>query len=120
MTYATAIAIPDPLNHCRKLGIKLASPRAGIAKSCGVGYRCSWELTLLWLWRRMEAAALIRPPRLELPHTTGTALKGEKKKIFLKIMSHWIVYPLIFSCMSCLYILEISPLLVTLENGQKI
>ena len=32
---------------------------SGIAMSCGIGRRCCWDPTLLWLWCRLAAAALI-------------------------------------------------------------
>ena len=35
---------------------------------------------LLWLWRRSEAAALIRLLAWELPYAEGTALKTKKKR----------------------------------------
>ena len=33
----------------------------GIAVSCGVGCRCGSDPSLLWLWRRLAAVALIYP-----------------------------------------------------------
>ena len=33
---------------------------------------------LLWLWRRLEATALIRPLAWEPPYASDAALKGEK------------------------------------------
>ena len=39
----------------------------------------------LWLWRRLGAAALIRPLAWELPYATGVALKRKKKNLFLGI-----------------------------------
>ena len=47
--------------------------------SCGVGHRCSLDPTLLWLWCRLAATALIRPPAWELPNAAGVALKKRKK-----------------------------------------
>ena len=44
--------------------------------SCGVGHRHSWDLALLWLWRRLAVAALIRPLAWEPPHAVGAALKS--------------------------------------------
>ena len=32
---------------------------SSVAMSCGVGYRCSLDLVLLWLWHRPAAAASI-------------------------------------------------------------
>ena len=41
---------------------------------------------LLWLWRRLAAAALIRPLAGELPYTAGTALKSKKRKVYVFIV----------------------------------
>ena len=46
--------------------------------SCGVGHRHGLDLTLLWLWCRLAATALIGPLALEPPYATGTALKKTK------------------------------------------
>jgi len=48
--------------------------------SCGVGLRCSSDPTLLWLWCRPAAAALIRFLAWKLPCAVGLALKRPKKK----------------------------------------
>ena len=47
-----------------------------IAVSCGVDCRCSSDSTLLCLWHRLAATALIQPLAWELPHATGVALKS--------------------------------------------
>ena len=47
--------------------------------TCGVGRRQGLDLALLWLWRRLAAAALVRPLAWELPYATGAALKRQKK-----------------------------------------
>ena len=49
--------------------------------SCGVGCRCSSALTLLWLWRRPVAIALIRPLAWEYQYTVGAPLEKTKNKI---------------------------------------
>ena len=49
------------------------------AMSCGVGCRHGSDPTLLWLWRRLAAIALIRPLAWEPPYATGAALKSNKK-----------------------------------------
>ena len=41
--------------------------------------------SLLWLWCRPAAAALIGPLAWELPYTTGGALKKEKREKRRKI-----------------------------------
>ena len=48
--------------------------------SCGVGHGLGSDSTLLWLWRRLAATALIQPLAWEPPHAAGTALKREQKK----------------------------------------
>ena len=51
--------------------------------SCGVGCRCSSDLALLWLWRRLAAVVPIRPLPWEPPYAAGAALektKDEEKK----------------------------------------
>ena len=53
---------------------------SSIAVSCGVGCRRASDPELLWLWRRPEATALIRPLAWELPYAAGAALKRKKKK----------------------------------------
>ena len=52
----------------------------GIALSCGVGRRCSSDLSLLWLWHQQAAVALIRPLSWESPYAAGAALKRQKNK----------------------------------------
>ena len=47
--------------------------------SCGVGHRHGLDPVLLWLWRRLAAAALIQPLAWELPCAVGAALKRRKK-----------------------------------------
>ena len=46
----------------------------------GVDHRRGSDPTLLWLWHRPAAAALIWPLAWELPYAMGTALKRKKKK----------------------------------------
>ena len=45
-----------------------------------VGHRHSSDPTLLWLWHRPAAGALIRFLPLEIPYATSAALKKAKKK----------------------------------------
>ena len=52
----------------------------GIAMSCGVGRRCTLDLTWLWLWHRPAATGLIQPLAWEPPYAAGVALKRLKKK----------------------------------------
>ena len=47
--------------------------------SCGVGHRRSLDLTLLWLWHRLVATALIGPLAWESPYAMGAALKKRQK-----------------------------------------
>ena len=53
---------------------------SGVAMSCGVGFRCSLDPALLWLWYRSAATAAIQPLAWEPPYATGTALKRQKTK----------------------------------------
>ena len=48
--------------------------------SCGVGHKHSLDLALLWLWCKPTVTAPIRPLAWEPPHTSGVALKRQKKK----------------------------------------
>ena len=48
--------------------------------SCGVAYRHSSDPTLLWLWSRLAAIALIRPLAWEPPHATGAAIENAKRQ----------------------------------------
>ena len=52
--------------------------------SCGVGLRLRSDPTLLWLGRRLAAAALIRPLAWEPPYATGATLKKTKKQLLRK------------------------------------
>ena len=49
-----------------------------VAVSCGVGCRRGSDPALLWLWRRREATAPIRPLAWEPPYAAGAALKRQK------------------------------------------
>ena len=48
--------------------------------SCGVGHRRSLDPALLWLWRRLAAAARIRPLAWEPAYATGAALEKAKRQ----------------------------------------
>ena len=48
--------------------------------TCGVGYRRSLNVALLWLWRRLAATAPTCPPAWEPPCAVGAALKKQKTK----------------------------------------
>ena len=47
--------------------------------SCGVGHRRGSDPALLWLWRRLAAAAPIQPLAWEPPYATGVALEKAKR-----------------------------------------
>ena len=47
--------------------------------SCGVVHRRSLDPTLLWLWRRLEATAAIRPLAWEPPYAMGVAVEKAKQ-----------------------------------------
>ena len=54
-----------------------------VAVSCGVGRRCGSDPMWGWLWRRLAAAAPIRPLAWEPPYAAGAAqeiAKRPKKK----------------------------------------
>ena len=59
--------------------------------SCGVGSRHGLDSTLLLMWHRMAAAALIQPLAWELPYAASEALKRKKEEENLKKGSHWIM-----------------------------
>ena len=50
------------------------------AVSCGTGFRCVSDPTLLWLGLWPAATAPIQPLAWELPYAVGAALKRQKKK----------------------------------------
>ena len=52
--------------------------------SCGIDRRLSLDPTLLWLWHRPAAVALIRSLAWELPHDVDVAFKKKKKNVLLK------------------------------------
>ena len=54
--------------------------------SCGVGCRHCLDLTLLWLWFRPVAIALIQPLAWEPPDAVDVALKRPKKKKKIEII----------------------------------
>ena len=54
--------------------------RPDVAMSYNVGHRHRSDPTLLWLWCRLSAVALIRPLAWELPYAAGAAIKSEKRK----------------------------------------
>ena len=48
--------------------------------SCGIGGRQGSDPTLLWLWCRLAAVALIQRLAWEPPYSSGVALKSKKIK----------------------------------------
>ena len=48
--------------------------------TCGVGRSLSWDPTLLWLWHRLAAVALIEPLAWELAYAAGAAQKSKNKQ----------------------------------------
>ena len=60
--------------------------------SCGVGGRRGLDPSLLWLWHRPAAIALLRPLAWELPYAAGAALekakRQEKKKKTTSLCEH--------------------------------
>ena len=47
--------------------------------SCGVGQRHGSDPSLLWLWSRPAATAVIRPLAWEPPYAVGVALEKAKR-----------------------------------------
>ena len=68
--------------------------------SCGVGCRYGSDPTLLWLWGRPVATALIKPLAWEFPYAVGAALekaKRQKKKVVIGLLNIFeLVKPLKF------------------------
>ena len=60
--------------------------------NCGVGCRCGLDLVVLWLWFRLTAAALIRPPAWEPPYSADVLppppQKMQTHRIVAKIKQH--------------------------------
>ena len=53
---------------------------SSIVVGCGIILKCGLDPTLLWLWYRPGATALIRPLSWELPCAKGVHLKRKKCK----------------------------------------
>ena len=51
-----------------------------VAMSCSIGRRHGTDPSLLWLWCRPAATALIQPLDWDPPYASGTALKRQRKK----------------------------------------
>ena len=56
---------------------------------CGIGHRGDSDPTLLWLWHRPVATALIGPLAWEPPYAAGVAqemakIQKKKKSLFIK------------------------------------
>ena len=61
-------------------GLTQSVKGSDIAVNCGVGRRHISDLSLLWLWHRLAAAAPIGPLAWELPYAAGAALKRKQTK----------------------------------------
>ena len=48
--------------------------------SCGIGYRCDLDPTLLWQWCRPAAVTLAGPLSWEPPYAVGAVLKKKRKE----------------------------------------
>jgi len=66
--------------------------------SCGVGCRRGSDPTLLWLWCRLAATALIRPLAWETPCAAGAAQEVAKDKKNIYIYIYFIALFLFFGC----------------------
>ena len=62
-------------------GLTQSVKGSDIDVNCGVGRRHISDLSLLWLWHRLAAAAPIGPLAWELPYAAGAALKRKQKKL---------------------------------------
>ena len=71
--------LTNPTSIHEDAGGSLASLR-GLGSWCCAGCRCGLDPELLWLWRRLEAMALIGPLAWEPPYAKGLALKRKRKK----------------------------------------
>ena len=78
---------------------------SGIAVSCGVGCRHGSDPTLLWLWYRPVATALIRTLTWEPPYALGAALEKAKRQnnknknnklhhLGVPVMAQWLTSPM--------------------------
>ena len=54
---------------------------SSVVMSCAVGFRCSSNPELLWLWHRPLATALIQPLAWELPYAAGVAPQIQKNPL---------------------------------------
>ena len=57
----------------------LSGSRIRCCRELCLGRRHGLDLLLLWLWRRLAAAALIRPLAWEPPYAAGAALEKDEK-----------------------------------------
>ena len=58
--------------------------------SCGVGHRLGSDLELLWLWRRLVAAAPVGPLAWEPPYAVVVALKRQTNKNNRIFLLRWL------------------------------
>ena len=73
---------------CHELWCRSQTPlESGVAISCGVGCRCGWDPTLLWLWCRPAATASIGPLAWEPPYAARAAQENGKKTKKKKVIS---------------------------------
>ena len=64
-------------------GNLLEMPTSGLGIWCCCELRCTAaDPMLLWLWRRLAAVALMKPPSWEPPYAKGAALKKKKNADF--------------------------------------
>ena len=85
----------------------LSGLRSSIAMSCGVGWRWGSDSTLLWLWHRPAATALIGPLAWEPPYAAGVALKSKKKKKKKKSSLYNLDATPFFRCVFCEHFLPV-------------
>ena len=64
--------------------------------SCGAGRRRRSDLAWLWLWCRLEAAALIQPLAWEPPYVEGLALKSKNNNSIRSNINNTLVVATIY------------------------
>ena len=76
--------------------------------SCGVGCRQGSDPTLLWLWRRPESTAPIRPLAWEPPCASGAAQEMAKRQKKKHNNNVYIIYIyIIYICILFIYIYKL-------------
>ena len=105
-----------------RMGVQSLASLSGLkirhCMSCGIGHRCGLDPSLLWLWCRRAAVALIRPLPWELPYAMGGGPpKKEKKASPQKPQCYrYIPYACIFLCRNMEWISQKINKLIPIEE----